>query len=81
MEPRPAAVTQMFVASILGAVIGGLTAGLGDIVGRKRPLVVAVLSISALTLAAAFARTPEMMIGLRFATGVFIGASVPTCLR
>lgn len=72
-----AAVTQMFVASILGAVIGGLTAGLGDIVGRKRLLVVAVLSISALTLAAAFVRTPEMMVGLRFATGVFIGASIP----
>ena len=70
--------TPAFSIGLLGATIGALTfGGLGDRVGRKRMLVVAVLMLSVFTLLTAVARTfPELLV-IRFLGGLGLGGATP----
>lgn len=74
---RPAFGIVMGAAPI-GLAVGAIFAGSSsDWFGRRRVLLVSVLSFGVLTLLTAHARDPEEMTTLRFLTGLGLGAAMP----
>ncbi len=66
-------------AALIGLALGGLTSGpIADKIGRKRVLIASVLIFSVATLASAYATTAPILAGLRFLTGIGIGAAMPS---
>jgi len=69
----------------LSAVVLGITAGsailgpLGDRFGRRTMLVVTMVFVGVLTCCTALSRTPAQFVDWRFATGVALGAGIPSC--
>jgi AAHS family 4-hydroxybenzoate transporter-like MFS transporter len=65
-------------AAPIGLALGAIFAGpSSDWFGRRRVLLVSVLSFGLLTLLTAFTRTPTEMAVLRFLTGLGLGAAMP----
>ena len=70
--------TPALSAGLLGATIGALTFGaLGDRIGRKRALVLAMLLLSVFTLLTAFARSFPGLLAIRFLGGLGLGGATP----
>ncbi|WP_249675329.1 MFS transporter [Pseudomonas abieticivorans] len=73
-----AAFGPVMSAGMIGLAVGALTAGpYADRLGRKKILLLAVTGFSVLSLACAFARNPYELAGLRFLTGIALGAAMP----
>ncbi len=65
-------------AAMFGVAIGALVAGpYADRFGRKRVLLISILCFAAFSMLSTFARTPMEMAGLRFLTGLGLGAVMP----
>ncbi|WP_169053447.1 MFS transporter [Alteraurantiacibacter aquimixticola] len=61
-------------AAFLGQMIGSLFGSyLGDIFGRRPVIIVSTIGSAVLTTLVGFASSPEMLIGLRFVSGLAIG--------
>ena len=74
----PAELGRIFGAGLLGAALGGMTAGmLADRLGRKRTLLICIALFALLTFACAFARTPTELAWLRLAAGLGLGGAIP----
>ena len=70
--------TPALSAGLLGATIGALTFGtLGDWVGRKRALILAMLLLSVFTLLTAFAGSFPELLAIRFLGGLGLGGATP----
>jgi AAHS family 4-hydroxybenzoate transporter-like MFS transporter len=77
-ELAPAELGRIFGSGLIGAALGGMTAGvLADRLGRKRTLVMCIALFGVLTLACAFARTPTELALLRLAGGLGLGGAIP----
>ena len=62
----------------LGMMIGGMVAGLvGDRLGRRAGLLGSMIVFGVLTMAAAFADSPQAMGALRFLAGIGLGGAMP----
>ncbi|QIX52832.1 aromatic acid/H+ symport family MFS transporter [Rhodococcus sp. DMU1] len=73
--------TVISTAGLVGMTLGALAIGtLTDVLGRRRTLIFSVTAFSVLTLACAFATSPEMLGGLRFLAGLGLGGALPTAL-
>lgn len=74
----PPQLGRIFGAGLVGAAVGGMTAGVvADWLGRKRTLLVCIALFASLTLACAFARTPGELAWLRLAGGLGLGGAIP----
>ncbi len=61
-------------AAFLGQMIGSLFgAYLGDVFGRRPVIIASTIGSAVLTTAVGFATSPEMLVGLRFVSGLAIG--------
>ena len=66
---------------LIGVMIGALTCGtLSDLIGRRKTMLVTVISFSVLTLLCAFAPNPWVFGVLRFLAGLGLGGVLPTAL-
>ena len=78
--------SKMALAPVLSAALFGLAAGallagpLADRLGRKRVLVGAVLVFGLGCLASAFSQNMPQLVGLRFVTGLGLGAAMPNAV-
>ena len=74
----PPELGRIFGAGLVGAALGGMTAGVvADRLGRKRTLLICIGLFAVLTLACAFARTPTELALLRLAGGLGLGGAIP----
>lgn len=74
----PPELGRIFGAGLIGAALGGMTAGVvADRLGRKRTLLICIGLFAVLTLACAFARTPTELALLRLAGGLGLGGAIP----
>ncbi|WP_442969170.1 MFS transporter [Pseudomonas sp. Q1-7] len=74
----PMALGPVLSAALIGLAVGALVAGpLADRYGRKVVLVTSVFFFGLWTLATAFSTSVEMMVALRFLTGLGLGAAMP----
>lgn len=74
----PPQLGRIFGAGLVGAALGGMTAGVvADRLGRKRTLLICILLFAVLTFACAFARTPTELALLRLAGGLGLGGAIP----
>src|SRR5262245_34077119 len=65
-------------AALIGLAVGALVAGpLADRYGRRIVLVCSVFFFGLWTLATAYSTSIEMMVALRFLTGLGLGAAMP----
>src|SRR6516165_1545598 len=76
---QPAAFTQAFVWSSIGIMVGAMLSGpIADRFGRKPVLLVSVAFFGVFSLASAYATSLQMLVILRFFTGIGIGGAMPT---
>lgn len=74
----PPQLGSIFGAGLIGAALGGMTAGvLADRLGRKQTLLICIVLFAVLTLACALARTPTELALLRLAGGLGLGGAIP----
>jgi MFS transporter, AAHS family, 4-hydroxybenzoate transporter len=74
----PQMLGDVFSIGILGILIGNFLLGyLGDRLGRRSAIIIAVGSFSVLTLALAFARSYQELLIIRFMDGVALGGALP----
>ena len=67
-------VSYVSSAAFLGQMIGSLFGSyLGDVFGRRPVIIVSTIGSALLTFMVGFASSPEMLIGLRFVSGLAIG--------
>lgn len=77
----PATASLISTAGLLGVMVGALSAGpLADLVGRRRAMLVTVVSFSVLTLLCAAATGPWTFGVLRFLAGLPLGGVLPVAL-
>ena len=77
----PAQLAPAFGAGLFGLLIGSLLFGpLADRRGRKPVLMLSMAVFAVGTLACAFSTSIEMLIALRFVTGLGLGGAAPTCI-
>lgn len=77
----PGTASLISVVGLLGVMVGALTVGpLADLVGRRRTMLIAVVSFSVLTLLCAFATGPVVFGLLRFLAGLGLGGVLPVAL-
>lgn len=70
-----------FGAGLFGMLVGAVCCGpLADRFGRKRVLLGGILVFALGTLAAAFSTGLEMLVVLRFVTGIGLGGVLPNCI-
>ena len=75
----PSAFTQAFALSSVGIMVGAMGAGpIADRFGRKPVLLLSVALFGAFSLLSAWATSLQMLVALRFFTGVGIGGAMPT---
>jgi MFS transporter, AAHS family, 4-hydroxybenzoate transporter len=71
--------TTAFAVSSIGIMIGAMSAGpIADRLGRKPMLLVSVAMFGIFSLASAYSTSLEMLVALRFFTGLGIGGAMPT---
>jgi AAHS family 4-hydroxybenzoate transporter-like MFS transporter len=73
----PGQLGLIFSGTLLGAILGAYFGAVADKVGRKWPLVVAVMVFGVFTLACAHAHSFEMLLTFRFLAGLGLGGAVP----
>ena len=72
------ALAPAFAAALIGMAIGGFTLGpYGDRRGRRPAILLAVLLFSLGTLVTAWAPNLEILVALRFVTGIGLGGALP----
>lgn len=77
----PGQMGWVFAISNIGLVFGSLAGGrLADIVGRKRVLVLSVVTFAVFTLAVALAHGFESLFAARFLAGLGFGAALPNMM-
>lgn len=77
----PGTASLISVVGLLGVMVGALSAGpLADLVGRRRAMLLTVVSFSVLTLLCAFATGPVAFGLLRFLAGLGLGGVLPVAL-
>ncbi|RZT88025.1 putative MFS family arabinose efflux permease [Pseudonocardia sediminis] len=77
----PGTASLISVVGLLGVMVGALSAGpLADLVGRRRAMLLTVVSFSVLTLLCAFATGPVVFGLLRFLAGLGLGGVLPVAL-
>lgn len=77
----PTDMTWVITASTIGMAIGAMTLGsLGDRIGRKKAVLIALALFGVFSIAAAFATSPLMIIVLRFLIGLGMGGATPSLL-
>lgn len=77
----PGTASLISVVGLLGVMVGALSAGpLADLVGRRRAMLLTVVSFSVLTLLCAFAPGPVVFGLLRFLAGLGLGGVLPVAL-
>jgi AAHS family 4-hydroxybenzoate transporter-like MFS transporter len=75
------ALGPVFGAFVFGTMVGAFVLGyLGDVLGRKRTIVIGSFVLAAFTLAASRATSLEQLLALRFLAGVGIGGVVPNAI-
>lgn len=73
-----AAFGPVMSAAMVGLAVGAIAAGpAADRVGRKKVLLGSVFCFGLFSLLCAFASTPGQLVGLRFLTGLGLGAAMP----
>ena len=78
---NPSQLTPLIVAGTLGMALGAIGLGsLGDRIGRRAAILVAVLIFALFSLATGFARSPTEILLARFFTGLGMGGAVPSVL-
>lgn len=74
--PRVGAITSY---GLVGMMIGALGIGtLTDVIGRRKAILISVVSFSAFTALCAFAPSPALFGALRFLAGLGLGGLIPT---
>jgi MFS transporter, AAHS family, 4-hydroxybenzoate transporter len=77
----PAQLAPLFGAGLFGLMVGAFVFGpLADKVGRKPVLVATTAFFGAATLVSAFSTSIEMLIALRFVTGIGLGGAMPAAI-
>lgn len=77
----PAARTWVPTANVLGLFLGALAGGwLADRIGRKQVLSYSMLLLGLFSLATAYATSAEMLIWMRFLTGLGLGGAMPNLI-
>lgn len=77
----PGTASLISVVGLLGVMVGALSVGpLADLVGRRRAMLLTVVSFSALTLLCAVASGPVVFGLLRFLAGLGLGGVLPVAL-
>ncbi|MDN5917658.1 MAG: aromatic acid/H+ symport family MFS transporter [Pseudonocardia sp.] len=77
----PGTASLISVVGLLGVMVGALSVGpLADLVGRRRTMLITVVSFSVLTLLCAFATGPVVFGLLRFLAGLGLGGVLPVAL-
>lgn len=77
----PASLAPLFGAGLFGLMAGAFVFGpLADRIGRKTVLVATTAFFGLATLASAFATSIEMLIALRFVTGLGLGGAMPAAI-
>jgi AAHS family 3-hydroxyphenylpropionic acid transporter len=67
-----------FSAAIIGTLPGAIIGGrLADIIGRKKVLIFSILIFGAMSLVTAFAANYELLLVIRFLTGLGMGGALP----
>ena len=75
----PSAFTQAFALSSVGIMVGAMGAGpIADRFGRKPVLLLSVALFGLFSLLPAWATSLQMLVALRFFTGIGIGGAMPT---
>jgi AAHS family 4-hydroxybenzoate transporter-like MFS transporter len=75
----PAAFTLAFALSSVGIMVGAMLSGpVADRIGRKPVLLVSVALFGVFSLLSAYAASLDMLVALRFLTGIGIGGAMPT---
>jgi AAHS family 4-hydroxybenzoate transporter-like MFS transporter len=75
----PAAFTLAFALSSVGIMVGAMLSGpVADRFGRKPVLLASVALFGVFSLLSAFATSLDMLVALRFLTGIGIGGAMPT---
>lgn len=78
---NPNSASLISVVGLLGVMVGALAIGtISDVIGRRRTILVTVISFSIFTLLCAFAPNPEIFALLRFLAGLGLGGVLPTAL-
>ncbi len=78
---NPSSASLISVVGLVGVMIGALTTGpISDVIGRRRTMLLTVVTFSVLTLLCAFAPNPEVFGLLRFLAGLGLGGVLPTAL-
>lgn len=77
----PGELTPLIVAGTVGMALGAIGLGsLGDRIGRRPTILLAVLMFGVFSLATGFARSPAEILMARFFTGLGMGGAVPAVL-
>lgn len=77
----PSELTPLIVAGTVGMALGAMGLGsLGDRIGRRPTILLAVLVFSTFSLVTAFARSPTEILLARFFTGLGMGGAIPALL-
>ncbi len=77
----PSELTPLIVAGTVGMALGAISLGsLGDRIGRRPTILLAVLVFGIFSLATGFARSPNEILLARFFTGLGMGGAIPAVL-
>lgn len=77
----PSELTPLIVAGTVGMALGAISLGsLGDRMGRRPAILLAVLVFGIFSLATGFARSPNEILLARFFTGLGMGGAIPAVL-
>lgn len=78
---NPNSASLISVVGLFGVMVGALAIGtISDAIGRRRTVLLTVISFSVFTLLCAFAPNPEVFALLRFLAGLGLGGVLPTAL-
>jgi AAHS family benzoate transporter-like MFS transporter len=78
---NPNSASLISVVGLLGVMVGALAIGtISDVIGRRKTVLLTVVSFSLFTLLCAFAPNPGIFALLRFLAGLGLGGVLPTAL-
>ena len=78
---NPNSASLISVVGLIGVMVGALAIGtISDIIGRRKTVLLTVISFSVFTLLCAFAPNPQIFAVLRFLAGLGLGGVLPTAI-